>query len=259
VSLNRLYARVHEVNSLLCIGLDPAHTSTFSDLISFNRRIIDVTHPYTAAYKLNTAFYEAEGSSGWRALEYTTAYLREAYPSIFIIADAKRSDIAHTSERYMRAFFDRLGVDAVTLNPLMGHDALAPFLEREDKVSIILGRTSNPGAADFFDMMTDGRPLWQHIVEKVATEWDARRNCMLVMGATEPQHIAQARAIAPYVPFLIPGVGAQGGDLVASVQAGITADGRGPLINVGRGILSHSAPAAAALRYQMAINEALQR
>jgi orotidine-5'-phosphate decarboxylase len=258
MSLSRLYTRAQKVNSLLCIGLDPVRGLTH-DLVERNRQIVDVTHPYTAAYKLNTAFYEAGGATGWRALELTVGYLRVVCPSAFVIIDAKRGDIAHTSEHYMRAFFDRLGADAVTLNPLMGHDALAPFLEREDKVSIILGRTSNPGAADFFDMMTDGRPLWQHIVEKVATEWDARRNCMLVMGATEPQHIAQARAIAPYVPFLIPGVGAQGGDLVASVQAGITADGRGPLINVGRGILSHSAPAAAALRYQMAINEALQR
>jgi orotidine-5'-phosphate decarboxylase len=256
MSLAKLNARIDAANSLLCVGLDPTEAMTAGDTFAFNRRIIDATYPYTAAYKLNTAFYEANGSVGWDALELTVAYLRKAYPDVFIIADAKRGDIGHTSEQYARAFFDRLNVDAVTLNPLMGYDALAPFLARTDKVSIFICRTSNPGAADFFDQIVADVPLWQVIARKVALDWNHNHNCMLVMGATKPQHIATARALAPTVPFLIPGVGAQGGDLHTSVQAALVADGRGALINVGRGIIAHSAPAAAALRYQMAINEA---
>lgn len=255
MSMSKLNARIDAVNSLLCIGLDPTAAMTAGDTFAFNREIIDATHRYAAAYKLNTAFYEAEGSIGWDALKLTVSYLQKAHPDIFIIADAKRGDIGHTSEQYVRAFYDQLGVDAVTLNPLMGHDAIAPFLARADKVSIILCRTSNPSAADFFDQPASD-PLWQQIARKVEADWNREGNCMLVMGATEPQHIATARAIAPRVPFLIPGVGAQGGDLPASVQAALMADGRGALINVGRGIIAHSAPAAAALRYQMAINEA---
>ncbi len=256
MSLAKLNRRIDAVDSLLCVGLDPAETMSAGDTFAFNRRIIDSTHPYAAAYKLNTAFYEAAGAAGWDALELTIAYLHKAYPDVFIIADAKRGDIGHTSEWYVRAFFDRLNVDAVTLNPLMGYDALAPFLERADKVSILLCRTSNAGAADFFDQMVDGAPLWQQIAHKAAQVWNRHNNCMLVMGATEPQHIATARALAPALPFLIPGVGAQGGDLIASVKAALTPDRRGLLLNVGRGILEHSAPAAAALRYQMAINDA---
>jgi orotidine-5'-phosphate decarboxylase len=253
--MRKLNARIDAANSLLCIGLDPTEYMTAGDMFAFNRQIIDMTHPYAAAYKLNTAFYEAEGSTGWDALKLTISYLRKAYPDIFIIADAKRGDISHTNEQYVRAFYDHLKVDAVTLNPLLGHSSLVPFLKRADKVSIILCRTSNPDAAEFFDEPASD-PLWQQIARKVETYWNREGNCMLVMGATEPQHIATARALAPRVPFLIPGVGAQGGDLVASVQSALMPDGRGALINVGRGIIAHSAPAAAALRYQMAINKA---
>jgi orotidine-5'-phosphate decarboxylase len=259
--LEKLEQRIRSANSLLCIGLDPqienlpvqyAHTEY--PLFCFNRDIIDATQAYAAAYKPNLAFYEAHGEHGWHELRETVNYLRANHPEIIIIADAKRGDVDHTNERYARAIFDDLGCDAITLNPYLGKQSLMPFLSRKDKASIILCRTSNTGAGEIQDLDVAGKPLWQHVAHKVAHEWNENENCMLVVGATYPDEIRQVRAIAPRVPLLVPGVGAQGGDLEKSVRYGVNVSGTGLLINVGRSLIYHDHPAKVAQELRDSIN-----
>lgn len=265
MTLHKLDHRQQAVDSLLCIGLDPEVDRLSAEyrndeypLFAFNRALIEQTHHYTAAYKPNLAFYEG-GNSGWQQLQMTADYLRTHHPDIFLIADAKRGDIGHTSERYASAVFDELGFDAITLNPYMGQEALQPFLSRADRVSIIVCRTSNPGAAEFQDTpMADSLTLWQQVAQRVATVWNSRQNCMLVVGATEPHLIQSARQLAPDVPFLIPGVGAQGGNLTDSVRNGLTPNGRGLLINVGRAVMYAEDSAATARAVRDQINLARQ-
>lgn len=256
-------ARAQAVGSLLCVGLDSdmalipeRFRALEAPQAAFNRWLIDATHSFAAAFKLNTAFYEARGAAGWAEMETTIAYLRAAYPDILTICDAKRGDIGSTSAAYAHAIFDHLGFDCVTLNPYLGHEALAPFLERADKGCILLCRTSNPGAGELQDLLVDGQPLWQIIARRVVDTWNTRGNCMLVVGATYPREIAQVRAIAPTMPLLIPGIGAQGGDLEATVHAGIDAEGGGMLINASRAILAAPDPTAAAQSLRDAIRRA---
>ncbi|MEO6923955.1 MAG: orotidine-5'-phosphate decarboxylase [Bryocella sp.] len=255
--------RSKAVDSFLCVGLDPVmqklpqrFRSQDRPFFAFNRWLIDETAAHTAAYKLNMAFYEARGVDGYIELKMTIEYLREHHPEIMTICDAKRGDTANTNQGYVSALFDELGFDAVTLHPYLGAEALAPFLERQDKACILLCRTSNPGATEFQDLEAGGQPLWLTVAQRVAEEWDTDGNCMLVVGATYPSEMSRIRAIAPRTTFLVPGIGAQGGDVNAVVAAGMTADGGGLIVSSSREIIYADDPAAAARAAKNAINAA---
>lgn len=227
---DKLDLRVKEADSLLCVGLD-------SDSFKFNKEIIDKTHDLVCAYKPNTAFYEAQGEKGVAHLKMTCDYLSEEHPEIVIIIDAKRGDVENTNESYARFLFDYLRADAVTLHPYLGRDSLRPFLERKDKMNFILCRTSNKGAGEIQDLLVEGVPLYQIIAQKVAKDWNQNKNCGLVVGATYPEELASLRNMAPNLPFLIPGVGTQGGDLEKSVRAGVDKNGRNAIVSVSRSII----------------------
>jgi orotidine-5'-phosphate decarboxylase len=251
--LEKLNTRINAVNSLLCVGLDSTIAripARFQDdehpQFAFNRWIIEQTHAHVCAYKPNIAFYEARGEQGWHELRLTMSYLHIHHPQIFTICDAKRADIGSTNRGYVRAIFDELGFDAVTLHPYLGREALSPFLERADKASIILCRTSNPHSDELQGLDVGGRPLWEHIAERVRDEWNTNDNCMLVVGATYPDDLRRAREIAPDMPFLVPGVGAQGGSAADVIAAGADASGRGLIVNASRSVIFHDDPAAAA-------------
>lgn len=254
------------VDSLLCVGLDcamdrlpEAFRSGPEPQLAFGRWIIDQTHRSAAAFKPNLAFYEARGAAGWDELARTVAYLRSVDPDIFVIADAKRADIGPTNAGYVTSLFDHIGFDAVTLHPYLGSEALRPFLERPDKACIVLCRTSNPGAAELQDLEVDGVPLWEVVATRVRDAWDAAGNCMLVMGATYPDELRRARDLCPDMTFLVPGVGAQGGDVERVVRAGLDARGRGLLINASRSIIGADDPAAAAAGLRDEIRSAVAR
>jgi orotidine-5'-phosphate decarboxylase len=249
--------------SMLCVGLDTvldkipeAFRHESEPLFSFNKAIIDATLPFAAAFKINTAFYEAYGSTGWQALEKTFAYLPE---DVIKIADAKRGDIGNTSQMYSRALFEGLGADAVTVSPLLGSDSTWPFLKNPDKGVFFLCLTSNPGSRDFQHFSDGAQKLYQRIAEKV-NEWNVNGNCGLVVGATHPLELQEIRHLATALPFLIPGIGAQGGDLDNSVRYGVTAKGKGAIFNSSRAIIfASSGPdfAAAAARVAQETRDAL--
>jgi orotidine-5'-phosphate decarboxylase len=263
-AIDKYNTRARAIDSLLCVGLDsdlslipPRFQAEAMPQFAFNRWIIDTTHHYAAAFKINTAFYEARGAAGWQEMDQTIAYLRTQHPDILTICDAKRGDIGSTSSAYARAIFDHLGFDSVTLNPYLGRDALDPFLKRADKGCILLCRTSNPGSGELQSLLVDGQPLWLHVARKVAEEWNTHGNCMLVVGATYPEELRQVRAITPSMPLLIPGVGTQGGDVETTVRAGMDASGRGMLINASRAILTAVEPGAVAASLRNAIRDAI--
>jgi orotidine-5'-phosphate decarboxylase len=252
-AVERLEARMRAADSLLCVGLDAAldrlperFLREDRPQLAWGRWIIDATHASAAAFKLNLAFYEARGAAGWQDLADTLAYLRTVDASIFVIADAKRADIGSTNAGYVAALFDELGVDGVTLHPYLGAEALRPFLERSDKACIVLCRTSNPGGGELQDLRVDGSPLWEVVATRVRDAWDAAGNCMLVMGATYPRELRRARELCPEMPFLVPGVGAQGGDVEAVVAAGLDRRGMGLLISASRSIAEAPDPGTAA-------------
>ncbi|MBN2471051.1 MAG: orotidine-5'-phosphate decarboxylase [Anaerolineae bacterium] len=262
IVIEKYNQRVDAVDSLLCVGLDsrldrlPARFQNDPHpQFAFNRWIIEQTHAVTGAYKPNIAFYEARGEAGITDLALTLDFLRAHHPDILTICDAKRADIGSTNEGYVTAILDTLGFDAVTLNPYLGREALAPFLTREDKGCIILCRTSNPGAGELQDLLVDGRPLWQVVAESVRDTWNGRGNCMLVAGATYPDELAQIRSIVGDMPLLVPGIGAQGGDIAATVRAGLDSQGRGMIINSSRGIIFAEDPGAEARVLRDAINQ----
>jgi orotidine-5'-phosphate decarboxylase len=243
--------------SLLCVGLD----SDFAKLpkrfyeeqfpqFEFNKWIIDQTHEFVSAYKPNLAFYEAQGMQGWHELKLTLDYLEEKYPAIFTIADAKRADIGSTNEGYVAAIFDRFGFDAVTLNPYLGEEALRPFLDRTDKTSIILCKTSNPGSGEFQDISVGKKnePLWQVVAQRVAHHWNKAGNCMLVVGATYPKELAVVRKVVGEMVILVPGVGTQGGDLQAVLKNGLTKKKQGLLVNLGRSVIFADNPRKALMQ-----------
>jgi orotidine-5'-phosphate decarboxylase len=259
----KIDARSEAANSLLCVGLDPElekipeHFRRLPlPLFEFCKWIIEQTHEFTVAYKPNVAFFEARGVEGLQEMEHTVAYLRTVHPTIVTICDAKRGDIGNTNRGYATSIFDAMGFDSVTLHPYLGREALAPFLERKDKGCIVLCRTSNPGAGEFQDLEVGGRPLWDLVAERVNTEWNANENCMLVVGATYPAEMKRIRKIAPKMVFLVPGVGAQGGDVAAVVGAGLDAKGKGLLISSSRGIVYAADPAEAARELRDEINAA---
>lgn len=261
-AVEKYNARVVAVNSLLCVGLDSdmarlpeAYRSKDQPQFEFNRWVIEQTHTFAAAYKLNSAFYEARGAAGMQELKLTLNYLRDRHPEILTICDAKRGDIGDTSDAYARAIFDELGADAVTLSPYLGKDSLQPFLDRADKGCIILCRTSNEGANELQNLQVDGKPLWQIVAEKVANEWNANGNCMLVAGATYPAQLLRIRNSCGEMTFLVPGVGAQGGDVQATVQAGINRSGKGLIINASRSIIQADFPGDAAQGLRDNINQ----
>lgn len=239
---------IRRKRSLLCVGLDteehllPRRFRAGSDPVrAFNHAIVEVTHDLAVAYKLNLAFYEARGADGWRDLESTVALIRSK-GDCFLIADAKRGDIGNTARKYAEAFFDRLEFDAVTIAPYMGHDSVTPFLGREGRWAIVLGVTSNAGAKDFQYLPVDGRPLFAEVMHRAAT-WGTPSDTMFVVGATRVDVLQAVRRSLPDHFFLVPGVGAQGGDLHAVLEL-MTADG-GLLINSSRGILYAGAEDAA--------------
>ena len=252
-ALAKLEARMAAIDSLVCVGLDSAieriperFCKVNHPQFEFNRWVIEQTLSYATAYKPNLAFYEARGAKGWDELARTMELLRSIAPGVFTIADAKRADIGSTNAGYVTALFDELGFDAVTLHPYLGAEALAPFLEREDKASIVLCRTSNPGAGELQDLDVDGVPLWETVATRVRDAWNEKGNCLLVVGATYPAELARARELCPDLAFLVPGVGAQGGDAAAVVTNGLSANGRGLLINSSRGVIFADDPAAEA-------------
>ncbi|MEO0561089.1 MAG: orotidine-5'-phosphate decarboxylase [Chloroflexota bacterium] len=245
-------ARAQAVNSLLCVGLDSAlerlparFRERAHPQFAFNQWVIEQTHPYTAAYKLNTAFYEAHGADGWSEMGMTLDYLQANYPEIVTICDAKRADIGNTNNGYVTAVFDKLGFDAITLHPYLGREALAPFLNRADKASIILCHTSNPGADELQGLTVNGTPLWERVLVNIRDKWNSGGNCMVVLGATYPAELQRARHIAPEMSFLVPGVGAQGGR-AADVLTAANANGRGLIVNSSRGIIFADDPGATA-------------
>ena len=229
-------------NTLVCVGLDPepakfpAHLRDTPDAVfEFTRAIIDATAPMACCFKPQIAHFAALGAE--TALQRCIAHVHAHHPGVPVILDAKRGDIGSTAERYAIEAFDRFAADAVTLNPYLGRDSVQPFLDRADKGVVLLCRTSNKGAEDFQDLDCGGIPLYQRIAEKVARDWNGNGNCLLVVGATWPKELAAVRALVGELPFLVPGVGAQGGDVEAVVSNGKDANGRGLVISSSRAIL----------------------
>jgi orotidine-5'-phosphate decarboxylase len=266
MSVEKYNQRAKKIDSLLCVGLDSDFEKLperFKSLpnpqFEFNKWIIDETHEYAAAYKPNIAFYEARGDQGIRELKMTADYLKENHPDIFIICDAKRGDIGNTNEGYVHSILDWLGFDAITLHPYLGGESLAPFLERKDKVSIIMGRNSNPGAGEFQDLLIGEKPLWQVVAEQVSSNWNKNNNCMLVVGATYPNEMKKIREVAGDMTFLVPGIGAQGGDLKAVMEAGLNKERQGLIINSSRGIIFSENPKTDAMKLCQEIREYTQK
>lgn len=244
---SELFAQIREKRSFLCIGLDtdiekiPSFLRSAEDpLFSFNRTIIDATHDLCVAYKPNLAFYESMGSAGWVSLEKTLRHIRNHYPGLFVIADAKRGDIGNTSGLYARAFFSEMDFDAVTVAPYMGEDSVRPFLGYPGKWTILLALTSNRGAADF-QLMEDavGRRLYEEVLRR-SLAWGNDENMMYVVGATKAEKLQEIRTIIPGHFLLVPGIGAQGGSLEEVCHYGMN-DQCGLLVNSSRGIIYASA------------------
>lgn len=229
-------------HSQLCVGLDPdssrlpAHLRDRPDAIAvFCKAIIDATADIACAFKPQIAYFAALRAED--QLEDICRYLRERHPHLPIVLDAKRGDIGSTAQQYAREAFERYGAHAVTVNPYMGFDSVAPYLEWKDRGVVVLCRTSNPGGSDLQFLDVGGKPLYQHVAQTVAEKWNRSGQCALVVGATFPAELAQVRSLVGEMPLLIPGIGAQGGDIVSTVQAGRTAAGLGMLINSSRAIL----------------------
>lgn len=255
---------IRKKKSVLCVGLDtdpakiPAHLQGREDsVVTFNKAIIDATKDYAVAYKINTAFYEAQGIRGWQALQETLAYL----PSdVFSIADAKRGDIGNTADQYAKTFFETYPFHSVTVAPYMGEDSVRPFLKHEDRWAIVLGLTSNKGSQDFQMLRTGDGYVYEEVLRKTAS-WGSPENLMFVIGATQGAQLRRVREIVPEHFLLIPGVGAQGGDLDVVCQSALNSDA-GILVNVSRGVIyagggedfaERAAEAAAGHQRQMSV------
>jgi len=261
-------------NSLLCVGLD----SRFEKLqkafqkkdypqFAFNKWIIEQTHDLVCAYKPNTAFYEERGADGITELKMTCHYLVKYYPEIPIILDAKRGDIGSTNEGYVKFAFTYLSADAITLHPYLGKEALRPFLDQKEKGCIILCKTSNPGSGEFQDISIDPpfeggaqraedeNKLYKTVAQSVVKKWNSNGNCMLVVGATYPKELAEVRKIVGDMTLLIPGIGAQGGDIGKTLQAGLNSKGAGMIINSSRGIIFSKDPREEAKKLRENINK----
>jgi orotidine-5'-phosphate decarboxylase len=267
--IDKLTAAWARNDSLLCVGLDPdvarfpTHLRDRPDgIVEFCKAIIDATADLACAFKPQIAYFAALGAED--QLGAICRYLGERYPHIPLILDAKRGDIGATAHQYAREAFDRYGADAVTVNPYMGFDSVEPYLEWQDRGVIVLCRTSNAGGSDLQFLDVGGQPLYQHVARLVAEKWNKNGQCALVVGATFPDELAQVRAIVGDMPLLVPGIGAQGGDIEATVKSGRTADGTGMMINSSRAIL-YAQPqggedfAAAARRVALETRDAINR
>ena len=248
MTTQQLVQQIKLKNSFLCIGLDvsldkiPKHLLQFDDpIFEFNKSIIDATYDLCVSYKPNTAFYEAYGLKGWAALQKTINYLNDNYPELFTIADAKRGDIGNTSSMYAKAFFEDLNFDSVTVAPYMGRDSVEPFLEFEEKHTILLALTSNGGAFDFQTKIFEEKELYKQVLE-TSKKWKNAENLMYVVGATKSSYFTEIRKIVPDNFLLVPGVGAQGGSLSEVCKFGMNKD-VGLLINSSRGIIYASSKA----------------
>jgi orotidine-5'-phosphate decarboxylase len=242
MTTKELIAQIKIKKSFLCIGLDvdlskiPSHLLAFEDpIFEFNKAIIDATHDLAVSYKPNTAFYEAYGIKGWLSLQKTINYINEKHPEIFTIADAKRGDIGNTSSMYAKAFFEDLNFDSVTVAPYMGKDSVEPFLEFENKHTIMLALTSNEGAFDFQTLTIEGKEMYKKVLETSKT-WKNSENLMYVVGATKAEYLTEIRKIVPDSFLLVPGVGAQGGSLSEVCKYGMNSN-IGLLINSSRAII----------------------
>ncbi len=260
-ALEKYEARARSADSLLCVGLDPEFEKLPAEFRSaehpqfeFNKRIISLTHSCAAAYKLNIAFYEPRGAEGFESLKLTTDYLRENHPDILLLCDAKRNEVINSNIQNAIALFDHFGFDGATLNPYLGGEPMKPFLDRADKACIILCRTSNLGAGELQDLKVDGVPLWQVVLKKTKEEWNRNGNCMLVMGATYPGELKTARELSGNMTFLVPGLGAQGGDAEATIKAGLNSEGLGLIVVSARGIIFAQDPGAEAKKLKELIN-----
>lgn len=261
-------------NSLVCVGLD----SNFSKIpkqfkeqdnpqFEFNKWIIEQTHDLVCAYKPNSAFYEARGVHGIAELKQTCDYLRAEHPEIIIILDAKRADIGNTNEGYLDYAFEYLGVDAITLHPYLGSEAISNFLAKKNKGCIILCRTSNPGAGELQDLTVTpgvshiGSPgvekesLYKHIARKAAQDWNKHGNVLLVVGATYPDELAQIREIVGDMNLLVPGIGDQGGDVKKTMEAGLNSKNSGLIVNSSRGIIFSDNPREETKKLKQKIND----
>ena len=247
---------VKKNKSLVCVGLD-------QNKFSFNKSIIEATADLVCSYKLNTAFYESIGHEGINALKDTCDYLVDKYPEIPIIIDAKRGDIGNTNKGYVQFIFTYLGADAVTLHPYLGEEAIRPFLDCKNKGIIILCKTSNPGSGEFQDLYLvndrseDKKLLYQIVAENVTNKWNTNKNCMLVVGATYPDELKEVRKIVGDMTLLVPGIGAQGGDLEATLKAGLNSKKQGLMIASSRAIIFADNPREEAMRLRNDINKLL--
>ena len=239
---SQLLEQIKQKQSFLCVGLDtdinkiPQELLAMEDpIFEFNKQIINETAKYAVAYKPNTAFYEVYGTKGWMSLERTIQYIHNNFPEIFVIADAKRGDIGNTSANYAKAFFNTLKADALTVAPYMGKDSVEPFLNFEDKWVVLLALTSNAGSKDFQYLSVGDKMLHQQVLQ-TATTWADSEKMMFVVGATHPEELGEIRKMLPDYFFLVPGVGAQGGDLQAVAKNGLNNE-CGLLVNSSRGII----------------------
>jgi orotidine-5'-phosphate decarboxylase len=259
-----------EKGRFLCVGLDPdlgkipeaaLRNSRAETILAFNTAIIEATMDIAASFKPNAAFYEALGEEGAHALRETVRFINEHAPETPVILDSKRADIGNTNAGYVMSAFEDLGCDAVTVHPYLGSEALAPFFERTEKGVIVLCRTSNPGAGELQDLDVGGEPLYLALAKRVAQKWNSNGNCWLVVGATYPHEAEAIRTVAPDLPFLIPGVGAQGGDVTAAVHASKNSNGNGFLVSASRSIMYASSGtdfADAARREALALDSAIK-
>jgi orotidine-5'-phosphate decarboxylase len=243
---DKLRAAWRATDSMLCVGLDPdlgKFPSTIersgSGVLEFCRRIVDATSPTACAFKPQIAYFAAIGAE--RELEELCTHIRSNHPHAVLILDAKRGDIGPTAERYSIEAFERYGADAVTVNPYLGTDSLEPFFAHRSKGVIVLCRTSNPGSGDLQSLDTGGTPLYERVARLAVERWSSMGEVALVVGATYPTELARVRSIVGDLPLLVPGIGAQGGDVAATVRAGRTPDGYGMMINSSRAILYASA------------------
>jgi orotidine-5'-phosphate decarboxylase len=270
---NQLLKAQEAQGKFLCVGLDPDYEKIPESarkgdmrktLVAFNRAVVDATKDIVGAIKVNPAFYESHGDEGWSALRETIFYAHEQAPDVPIIFDGKRADIGNSNVGYATSAFDHLRADAVTVHPYLGSEALQAFLERKEKGVIVLCRTSNSGAGEFQDMEIKGEPLYMHVARHVQEKWNVNGNCGLVVGATYPEEIKAVRKIADDLFLLIPGIGAQGGDLEKAVAAAKDSRGGGFIIVISRAIIyASSAPdymdamRAKAQEFDSAIRKAL--
>ena len=238
----RLQAAWHRTDSMLCVGLDPdparmpVHLDGATDAVfHFCREIVDATADVVCAFKPQFAFFASQRAEP--QLERICAYIRETHPDVLLVLDAKRGDIGSTAEHYAREAFRRYGADVVTVNPYLGTDSVEPYLRYDDHGVFVLCRTSNPGGADFQSLDVGGEPLYQHVARRVADEWNEIGACGLVVGATYPDELRRVRAIVGDLPILVPGIGAQGGDVQATVEAGADSTGYGMVVSSSRAVL----------------------